>query len=361
MITAIGDNCITPLGQTTSENVAGVLSGASALRQCKWGCAAAFASEINPIEGFNRFETLCVRSIDDAVASSSIGIDTNSPNVRFVLSSTKGDIEHLGTTEFRTLIESAQLITRHFGNPNVPLVVSNACTSGVCALIYAMRLLTSGEWGDSKAPKYVVVTGADLMSEFVVSGFGSFKALSDEPCRPFDAARKGLNLGEAAATLILTDAEISGWHLLSGSIHNDANHISGPSRSGEGSFRCLNDVLNGYDISKLALVCCHGTATNYNDEMESIALHRAALDALPVNSLKPYFGHTLGAAGVLETVVSIHALEQGLIPATVGYVNQGTTFAMNVSGQTRTANQMAFVKLISGFGGTNAAVLFEKS
>lgn len=352
MITVLSDNCYTPLGLTTGENVNRVLRGDSALREYAGGYASLFQQEIKCIKGLNRFETLCIRSADEAL--SHCAVDPSSSDVRFVLSTTKGDIEHLATAGFRTLAQSAQLIAEYFGNPNTPVVVSNACTSGVCAMVTAMRILSGSE-----SCRYVIVIGADVLSEFIVSGFQSFKALSDEPCRPFDAARKGLNLGEAAATMILSSAATGGWQLLGGAVRNDANHISGPSRTGEGSYRCLRDVLRDFDTEQLALVSCHGTATNYNDEMESVALHRMGLDAVPVNSLKSCYGHTLGAAGLLETIVNMHAVERGFVPGVGGYENCGTSYPLNISAACRPTDKRAMVKLISGFGGTNAAVLLS--
>lgn len=124
---------------------------------------------------------------------------------------------------------SAEKIARYFGNTNTPVVTSNACVSGVCAQIAAIRLLLGGKY------RYAVVIGCDVLSRFIISGFQSFKALSPEPCRPFDKERKGLNLGEAAGTMILeniggTNVYGNGslWEFAACSNHNDANHISGP-------------------------------------------------------------------------------------------------------------------------------------
>ena len=113
------------------------------------------------------------------------------------------------------------------------------------------------------------------------------------------------------------------------------------------------------NISDLAFVNVHGTATAYNDEMESIALTRAGLQHTPVNALKGYFGHTLGAAGILETIISLHTIRKGIIAATKGYAEQGTTQSLNISSVIRHTNKTQFIKLLSGFGGCNAAVRIE--
>lgn len=346
MIIKIADNIISPLGDTTEKNFQALMAGESAIRlhetlfpPVEPFCASLFDKRPN-------FTDLCIRSAEKALAQTAI--DATQKNVVFILSTTKGDNLQL--------LEPAQTIARYFGNPNQPIVVSNACTSGVCAQIAAFRLL-------SNLFDVAIVIGCDVQTKFIVSGFQSFKALSNEPCKPFDNDRKGLNLGEAAATIILkkTVDKENGWELKCGSIHNDANHISGPSRTGEGSFQCLQDVLKQVqNIHDLAFVNVHGTATNYNDEMEAIAITRAGLQDIPVNALKGYYGHTMGAAGILETILSMRAIENGTIIGTKGYDTCGTTNMLNISKENRTTNKQSFIKLLSGFGGCNAALLYEQ-
>ena len=205
--------------------------------------------------------------------------------------------------------------------------------------------------------------GADEQSPFIISGFLSFKAISDEPCRPFDKDRKGLNLGECAATVVLeaSDDKKCGWELVCGAIRNDANHISGPSRTGEGSYLALMEVLKQCNRDKLAFVNVHGTATAYNDEMESIALYRAGLIDVPVTGLKGYYGHTMGAAGIMESILSMYAVRDNTVLATRGFAEQGTTWPVSVSNGLRECRGSEFIKLLSGFGGSNAALLYRYS
>ena len=177
--------------------------------------------------------------------------------------------------------------------------------------------------------------------------------------------RCGLNLGEAAATLILTECraeEVDAGDVLltAGAVRNDANHISGPSRTGEGSYLAMRHILKEVSSGEVAFVNAHGTATPYNDEMESIALTRAGLVDVPVNSLKGYFGHTLGAAGVLESVISIRALREGIVLKTYGFETFGVTHPLRVTSETQTTTRRRCVKMLSGFGGCNAALLFTK-
>jgi 3-oxoacyl-[acyl-carrier-protein] synthase-1 len=371
MITKIADNIISPLGLTSTENFDAVISGKTklAIHHDVFGlpepfCASLFdrsvihamaASEIHNYDNFSLFEQLCILSISRALKE--CNICTQHDSVIFVFSTTKGNVDFLSENlmdERCYIAGSAERVAKYFGNENTPIVASNACISGVCAQIAAVRALLSGKY------KYAVVVGCDVLSKFIVSGFQSFKALSAEPCKPYDNDRIGLNLGEAVGTLILSTEAVGAWHYKSSSNHNDANHISGPSRTGEGSFRVLSDVLKSVEKSDLSFVNAHGTATAYNDEMESIALHRADLDDVPVNGLKGYYGHTLGAAGIIETILSMKAIDNAVILPTKGFENVGTSFTLNISNQLRKSDKSTFIKILSGFGGSNAGIAWQK-
>lgn len=372
-VVKIADNIISPLGTTTADNYKAVLEGRSALRHypaTRELPEAFFASLIDEDSlseeyasfgignEYTRFERRIILSVSKALAKT--GLDPASDRVLFIISSTKGNVDLLEDRreplERERLGSSAIKIASFFGNKVTPLVVSNACISGLCAQIVAMRELMDGKFDT------VVVTGSDVQSRFIISGFQSFKALSDEACRPFDADRKGLNLGEAAATVIYGRKmpEEGDWCLKRGAIRNDANHISGPSRTGEGSFRAIRAALGDFPSEDLALVSVHGTSTAYNDEMESVAISRAGLGDVPVNSLKGYFGHTMGAAGILETILSMAAVDDGTILGTRGYSRCGVSCQLDISPVPRKTGKKAFVKLLSGFGGCNAAALFSK-
>lgn len=380
MTYCIAHNITSPLGSTSQANFQAVRTGSSALRRHQhrglpeafWGAlfeeneveerfSAAFPDAAP--DAFTRFEQLALMSICEALPHTSVRLDSD--DTLLVLSTTKGNIELLDPTlrpdlprERVCLSTAAEIIAAQLHHRGTPVVVSNACISGVSALVVASRLLESGRW------RHAVVCGCDVQSAFIVSGFQSFKALSDAPCRPFDADRTGLNLGEAAATMVLTTdkqlATSSSWHLAAGVVRNDANHISGPSRTGEGSYLALRDVLAAGHCTPadLAFVNVHGTATAYNDEMEAIALSRAGMEAVPVNALKGVFGHTMGAAGVLESILSMQAVEAGVVLPTRGFSHLGVSHPIAVSTDERPTCGQRFVKMLSGFGGCNAAMLF---
>jgi 3-oxoacyl-[acyl-carrier-protein] synthase-1 len=379
IVKKIGDSMITPLGFSVEENFAAVMAGRSELCRYEslWNLPfpcfvslipdekleAELARELSAVDIASlgtKFEKIALLSAVKAVKQS--GIDPTSERVVFILSSTKGNVELLADEnpdlERVTPAHTAQMVARYFQNPNMPITVSNACISGLCAQVEAFRCLKYGQYDTA------VVIGADVLSPFIVAGFQSLKALSDEQCRPFSANRRGLNLGEAAATVVYTVADdaADGWRMLAGAVRNDANHISGPSRTGEGSYQALTSIIrvNGLESSDLACLNVHGTATLYNDEMESIAITRAGLADVPVNAMKGYYGHTLGAAGVLETVLSMRALEEGIVPATRGFDELGVSMPVKVSSHAVDTAKHTFVKLLSGFGGCNAAAAFTR-
>lgn len=366
MIVKLADNIISPLGNTTAANYKAVKDGRTALRlhEGVQGIPIPFFASILDedyleVDGdYTKFEKMCIKSV--SLALKQCEIDAASDKVLFIISTTKANVcllDNRNTPSDRLLPGvAARRITTFFSNHRTPLVVSNACISGVCAQIEAMRSLELG------ICDYAVVVGADVQSPFIVTGFQSLRAVSTEPCRPFDRDRKGLNLGEAAATVVYGRDTTVGdrWQMLCGAVRNDANHISGPSRTGEGSYLALRSIMRHIDQSEVAFVSAHGTATPYNDEMESIAIDRAGLISTPVGSLKGYYGHTMGAAGILETLISMYAVEDHTILGTRGFENIGVSRPISVCSDNRVTDRNAFVKLISGFGGCNAAAAFRK-
>ena len=363
MVYKIADNILSPLGATTAENYQAVKAGRSALARHdqRWTLpdkvltASLFSQEQEQqflISGLSRFESMVVSSVREALSQTTL--DVSQPNVILIISTTKGDVELLEESpeaDHLSPADSAQRIARELGFATDPIVVCNACISGLSALILASRLLEDGQY------EHAVVCGADSQSRFIVSGFQSLKALSPEPCRPFDMERMGLNLGEAAATMILSKG-VGDWTLGPGAIRNDATHISNPAKNGEGSCLALKTIVDDNDKESLAFINAHGTATIFNDQMESVAIERAGLADIPVNAYKGCYGHTMGAAGILETIISMKSLDEGLVLATKGYENIGVSRAIQVTKQNLTTDKKVFVKMISGFGGCNAVMRF---
>ena len=372
----LSDNIISPLGFTTNENYQALRSGHSALccYESLWGlpdpvCASLFTDDQKArlqTQGLTFFESLAVASIKDALQRHPI--DIGSHRVALVIASTKGNIKELKVQGFKSsrvqefkgsrvnLADSAEMIARHLGITTTPIVVCNACISGTSAQALALRLIESGYYD------YVIVNGTDCVSRFVLSGFSSLKALSSAPCRPFDIDRNGLNLGEASATILFGNTcgnNAAAWRVAGASVRNDSEHISNPSKTAEGCLRAIRALTDRYQDS-VSMISLHGTATLYNDQMEAVALQRSQLLHIPTLALKGYYGHTMGAAGILETIISLRCVESGEALPSKGFEELGVSANINISANPLKIKGHTLLKLISGFGGCNAAMLFTK-
>lgn len=370
MLKVVSTNIVSPLGMSSQENWRAVMQGRSALRRLEnyKGIPLPFvASVFTPeqveklaVEGFTRFESLAIRSITEALTHTDL--DVHGERTIFILSTTKADVEELGFAaerdgDYHRPALSAQRIAEHVGIGGGAIVCCNACISGVSAQILADRLISCGHYDNA------VVCGADLVSSFTASGFLSFKSLSNEACRPFDADRQGLNLGEAAATIVFTRADSlrdGDWLFERGEMDNDAFHLSTPAPSGEGARKVLEAVMKGRDASELAFVSAHGTATMFNDQMESVAIEKAGLSSVPLTALKGWFGHTLGASGVLEVILGMMAVSESVVLPLRGFREIGVSGKVNLSPELRATDKNSFLKMISGFGGCNAAALYRR-
>ena len=362
MVYKIADNILSPLGETTEQNYQAVKAGRSALCRYSdhWQLPEPFSASLFSeaqwqalaAEGLTPFEALATSSVRRALKDAAV--DPARKGVVLIISTTKGNVDQLTqeTTDGLSPGASARKMARLLGFTTEPIVVCNACISGVSALLLAARLLEAGTYD------VAVVCGADVQSRFVVSGFQSFHVVSSEACRPFDMERTGLSLGEAAATMILSrQPQPQAWGIVTGAVRNDAFHISSPAKDGEGACQALRQVMQGVSPSQLAFINAHGTATMFNDQMESVAIERAGLSSVPVNGYKGYYGHTMGAAGVLETILSMAALDDHTILGTKGFEEAGVSGKIRLVASSEATDKQAFVKVISGFGGCNAALL----
>lgn len=352
-------NCITPLGNNLQENWKSLLKEHTGIGLHDLGhFKAIYTSKIyRPDTAPNDFTFLENLLLD--VAKPLLANKTICNEVGFVLSTTKGNIDYLkeAKAEEAELPKLAEKVAKELGFSTKPIVVSHACVSGLLAVIVAKRLIQMGKY------KEVLVLATDQVSEFVVSGFNAFQAMSDAPCQPFDQDRKGVTLGEAAAAAWLTkEREDALVEIIGEGAINDANHISGPSRTGEGLFQSISAALKEAKLesSDVDFISAHGTATLYNDEMEAIAFDRLSMIEKPLNSLKGFYGHTLGASGLLELVISIASLKNNTLIPTKGYHNNGTSKAIQVIKEVTQKELSIALKTASGFGGSNAAVLIKK-
>lgn len=363
----VGKGAVCALGNSLPEIVANIEVEKSGVKNGSKSYANGQSFPLGAVDGaffsqydiadrsaYSRLEQMMISSTLDAAKDTTV--DFSSTSTLFIFSTTKGNIDNLNHDQSDYIHSLADNVVAYFKNPNKPICVSNACISGVSAVIYAHRLIQRGEY------KNIVVVGGDLLTDFVVSGFDSFRSLSHNVCKPYDKDRDGISLGEGASSLILSSETNAPncYYIAGGATSNDANHISGPSRTGEELAHAITTALDeaGLKTSDVSFVNMHGTATVYNDEMESKALAVAGLADSIVVSTKGYFGHTLGCSGVLELAVSVSLAERGEIAKTIGFEEIGTPVKLNVS-KTIIKDKPCdvFVKTGSGFGGCNAAVV----
>lgn len=367
-------NCITPLGFDVKSNWQVILEGKSgvALHQVSDNLETFFVSKIDSKkleeefnklfdnQDFTRLEKILLLSLKPLIERHSISDET-----AFILSTTKGNISLLKNKtdlpEGIYLSKLAQKLADFFGFKTKPIVVSNACVSGVMAISVAKNMIQAGKYKDA------FVIAGDEISEFVISGFNSFQAIGNEPCKPYDKNRNGINLGEATAAMYITstpsETDKLRFKILGDSAINDANHISGPSRTGDGLFASIQNAMKEAKVSaeQIDFISAHGTATIYNDEMEAIAFNRMELQNVPLNSMKGYYGHCLGASGLLESIISMEsALHNTLIPSK-NFEEMGVSQDLNIIKENQPAEIKYILKTASGFGGCNAAIVLEKA
>ena len=354
-----GYSIISALGNTGST-ISALEEGRSGLRKEHNSdvCARVDDSQFIATQHRSRFDKLLSSCMHNLLDECKLPAGT-----RFILASTKGAVDLIAGSNFPPeafLCSSAERICRDYNLAPEPLVISNACISGLSALITAKRMIECGQCS------HIVVAGCDILSDFVLEGFKSLQSVSSSNCRPYDIERNGLNLGEACAAIFLTCSSGAAIKPLisieGGAISNDAYHISSPSRTGDGLAQAIDDAIEdaGIDKDEIDLINAHGTATIFNDEMESRAFALAGLSQKPTNSLKPYFGHTLGASGILETAICVHSMQNDIILATPGFSLQGTSRKLNIVTENISRELQCCLKTASGFGGCNAAIVLCK-
>lgn len=367
-------NCITPLGFTLETNIQNIENGVSGIRlhenleMMKTPFYASIIEDeiinsafakVSKSDDFTRLEKMMILALQPIIEKSK---DSLNSKTGLILSTTKGNItalknqteENLKSAKLSAL---AQKVFSFFGFKTEPIVISNACVSGILAISVAKRLIQSEMYDN------ILIVAGDEVSEFVMSGFTSFQAISDLPCKPYSKNRNGVTLGEATtAILVSADAKNAKVKVIGDGSINDANHISGPSRTGEGLFRSIKSALEEANINpnQIDYISAHGTATPFNDEMEGIAINRMGLENVPVNSLKGFYGHTLGASGLLETVIGIESALGNKLYASVGFDETNLSQPIAIIEKNTNKEINYFLKTASGFGGCNTAVVFEK-
>lgn len=277
-------------------------------------------------------------------------------NAEYIESGQKKDMLHL-PAQYR------QWVADHSSIANNGIEINAACAASTVGLALGAQKIALGEY-DS-----VLVCAADLVTRFVHTGFSALKALTATTCRPFDRRRDGMCLGDGAVAIQLTGSDtarkagsknpvrISGW-----GISNDATHITGPARDGRGLASAIQTALRmaGIYPDGVEAYCAHGTGTVYNDSMELTAIENVfGPRRFPVFSIKGAVGHTLGAAGGIETAICCQALEKKSVPPTIGMENPEKEAMGRVSNTAQSFGGQNILTTNSGFGGVNAAILLQ--
>ncbi len=366
---------VSPLGTGLAANFEQVKNGVSALsaHQSKAARSEIFCSRISQEqekeydailaidEPLTKLEKISLLTANRLIHSTNF--DPRDPKSLLIFCTTKGNIDLLFQPESavpasRILFsESAGFMAKQLNFRTQPIVVSNACISGVEGVLLGRQLIAAGVYNQ------VLVVAADLVTDFTISGFYSLKAYAKGLCRPFDQDRTGVNLGECCAGVILSHESNQAMHMkiVAGISSNDANHMTAPSREAKGLTQAISHCLQAIGEDKRPdFISAHGTGTRYNDAMESKAFHLSGLREVPFFSLKGIYGHTLGAAGLVETVISIAALRDNLLLPSVGFQTAGEDVKIDPITKLGWSPMRRFLKTASGFGGGNACLMVEK-
>lgn len=239
------------------------------------------------------------------------------------------------------------------------LTVSTACSSSAKVFASAERMIRLG------VVDAAVVGGVDTLCGSVLFGFNSLELVSPEPCRPFDRARRGLSLGEAAGFALLERAEAApaAPRLLGYGESSDAHHMSTPHPEGLGAELALRDALQraGLDAAQVDYINLHGTASLKNDEVEAALIGRTFPDSTRASSTKGFTGHTLGAAGVVEAAFTLLAIEHGLVPGNLGGDDPDPACGPQFAWRCERRDVRIALSNSFGFGGNNACLAFGRA
>ncbi len=256
----------------------------------------------------------------------------------------------------------ALFLSKQLGCNGPVSTIANACSSGTDAIGTAFQWLMQG------LCDIVIAGGTDELCRTTYLGFASLQVMSPQPCRPFDANRRGLNLGEGAGILILEREDFAlkrGVEALAG-IYGygtcvDAYHITAPHPEGEGLRKALEFTLKqaNIDYHDISFINAHGTSTINNDQVEGNVICNIFGKNIPVTSTKSYTGHTLGAAGAMEAVFTICSLLDAKMPGTAGFETYDPKCGLEPAQKTVTVQKKAALSISLAFGGTNSVLLIK--
>jgi 3-oxoacyl-[acyl-carrier-protein] synthase II len=393
-VTGIG--CLSALGTSREEVWAGLTAG-----RCGIGVPTQFdasrfrsriAAEVPPIDWharlpgvkhyrWSRSDALAVAATTEALADAGIDASEERRRVSVLLGAGTADLRRnqrylaaLRSGDTRTARPSD--IFHHFSSTNVDVVAAHfgfrglrscvvaACSSSTIALAYGSDLIRAGR------AEVVVAGGSDVLCDVTVGGFNALRLVDPEPCRPFDASRAGMNIGEAAAILVLEDldrARRRGAHVyaeLAGhAVACEAYHPTSPEPDGATIGRAMVRALAqaGRGVADVDHVNAHGTATPNNDAAEAAAFRQAFGErtrTIPVTSIKSMVGHCLGAAGAIEAAALAMTIDRGVIPPTIHHERTDPAFDLDiVANDAREVRVRCGVSTSRAFGGNDSALV----
>ncbi|MEK6758860.1 MAG: beta-ketoacyl-[acyl-carrier-protein] synthase family protein [Deltaproteobacteria bacterium] len=379
VITGIG--LVTPLDQGKGKEAfwAGAIQGVNAVRPISLFDASDYSTDVAAeITSFGRlrlgrWQRFLDMAFDSVIIDSAIGCSSTGMDCGIILGTVLGDI--LGAEDpWRSgeatplsatgLSSGAESLAKRYSLRGPVTTISTACASGTDSIGMAFRLIQTG------AADLICAGGGDTLSEFAFSGFNSLNAMTRDVVRPFDKDRTGLALGEGAAFLMLEEevharrrgariyCSIAGY-----ASSADANHLTGPDREGRGLARAITAALSEAGIEMVDYINAHGTATPYNDLMETKAYKSVfgpSAYKIPISSIKSMIGHSFGAAGAIEAVTSVMAIERGMLPPTINLVTKDPECDLDYCPDTAREKLITSALSVSaGFGGQNSAIIFR--
>ena len=386
---------ITALGVGKKENISGILEGQNAIKKIASFDVSGYRGKTGgEISGFNfskklkqlkpsrldRATKLLLTSIDEAVAEAGL-LNRLPSNTPVILGTTLGGMLS-GEAYHRNIVSGKKAkpsllldylahyqaihIAEEYGLDSAAFTISNACASGTNAIGLAYNEIRAGN------AEIALAGGYDTMCEFTFAGFNSLQAVTQTLCRPFDKNRDGLVLGEGVGIIVLEEmscavsrnaniiAEIIGYGESS-----DAFHITRPEPSGDGAGLAISRALTcaGVGASDIDYINAHGTGTPYNDAMEARAIQKIfgnASQNIPVSSIKSMIGHLLGGAGAVEAVITVMAMNKGVLPPNINSQTPDPDCPLNIVDKSeQPASIKRAVSNSFGFGGANAAIIFQ--
>ncbi len=391
VVTGLGLVCAA--GNSVEESWASVIAGKNGIRELKSvdieGCYATVGAEVTAqdldsakgSEQMDRVSKLCVKASREAVADAGLTFEgEDALRTGVIMGSCVGgavSIEHYyqngepaSDIGKMTIAPIANHVASQFGLGGIVTNVANACAAGTISIAYACELIRAGE-GDA-----FIVGGADAFAAVPYAGFLSLHALDADGCSPFNRST-GISLGEGSGALVVESYEHAVrrgakiyCEILGSGISSDAHHITAPRPDGEGQMNAIRRAIStsGITPADIGYINAHGTGTAKNDEAEFLSLHTIfdeENDKLHVSSTKSMVGHCLGAAGAIEAVFTVKALESGVIPPTIGYSEEDVARLAERAGKIdfmpNVAKNAELTYVMSNsfaFGGNNASIIF---